>query len=38
MACEQMKRKCYGMELDEKYATVVLNRWEKFTGLKAKKL
>jgi len=37
MACEKTKRKCYGMELDEKYCDVIIERWEQFTGLKAKK-
>ena len=32
---EKLKRKCYGMELDEKYCDVIINRWEQFTGLKA---
>lgn len=36
MACEQMGRKCYGMELDPKYVDVEVKRWEKFTGKKAK--
>ena len=35
IAAEKLKRKCYGMELDEKYCDVIINRWEKFTGLKA---
>ena len=35
MACEKTNRKCYGMELDEKYCDVIINRWEQFTGLKA---
>ena len=26
MACEQMNRTCYMMELDEKYASVILRR------------
>ena len=26
MACEQMNRICYSMELDEKYASVILRR------------
>jgi len=38
MACEQTKRKCYMMELDPKYIDVIINRWEKFTGLKAELL
>jgi DNA modification methylase len=35
IASETRKRKCYGMELDEKYCDVIINRWEQFTGLKA---
>ena len=27
MACEQMNRICYMMELDEKYASVILRRY-----------
>ena len=38
IACEKTNRKCYGMELDEKYCDVIINRWEQFTGLKAKKI
>ena len=32
MACEQMNRICYTMELDEKYASVILRRYVKDTG------
>ena len=35
IAAEKLKRKCYGMELDEKYCDVIINRWEQFTGQKA---
>ena len=35
IAAEKLNRKCYGMELDEKYCDVIINRWEQFTGLKA---
>lgn len=35
MACEQVQRKCYAMELDEKYCDVIIKRWEEFTGEKA---
>ena len=35
IAAEKINRKCYGMELDEKYCDVIINRWEQFTGLKA---
>ena len=38
IAAEKLKRKCYGMELDEKYCDVIINRWEQFTGLKAIKI
>ena len=32
IAAERLGRRCYAMELDEKYATVILNRWEEETG------
>lgn len=32
IACEQLKRQCYMMELDEKYCEVICQRWEKLTG------
>ena len=32
MACEQMNRTCYTMELDEKYASVILRRYVEDTG------
>lgn len=35
IACEQLDRVCYGMELDPKYCDVIIKRWEKFTGEKA---
>ena len=35
IACEQLNRKCYMMELDPKYVDVIINRWETFTGKKA---
>lgn len=38
IACEQLKRPCYCIELDEKYCQVIINRWEKLTGQKAVKL
>lgn len=31
MACEQMNRSFYGMELDPKYADAIIKRWEEFT-------
>jgi site-specific DNA-methyltransferase (adenine-specific) len=35
IACEQLNRKCYMCELDEHYCSVIIQRWEKFTGEKA---
>lgn len=35
MACEQTGRICYTMELDTKYADVIITRWEEATGGKA---
>lgn len=35
IACEQLERNCYTMELDPRYADVIIDRWEKLTGLKA---
>lgn len=38
IACEQTGRTCYGMEIDPKYCTIILDRWEKLTGQKAVKV
>lgn len=35
IACEQLNRNCYMMELDTKYVDVIINRWEQYTGQKA---
>ena len=32
IACEKTNRKCYGMELDEHYCDVIINRWQQYTG------
>ncbi len=32
IACEKTNRKCYGMELDEHYCDVIINRWQNYTG------
>ena len=38
IACEQLNRNCYMMELDPYYVQVIINRWETFTGEKAEKI
>jgi site-specific DNA-methyltransferase (adenine-specific) len=38
MACEQLGRKCYMMELEPQYVDVIIERWEEYTGKKAVKL
>ena len=35
MACEQVNRRCYMMEIDPRYVDTIIDRWEKFTGGKA---
>jgi site-specific DNA-methyltransferase (adenine-specific) len=35
IACEQLNRKCFMMELDEHYCDVIITRWENLTGKKA---
>lgn len=34
IACEQLDRKCYMMELDPHYCDVIIQRWENLTGEK----
>lgn len=36
IACEKTSRSCYTAELDPQYVDVIVERWEKYTGLKAK--
>jgi site-specific DNA-methyltransferase (adenine-specific) len=35
IACEQLNRRCYMMELDPRYCDVIVQRWEEYTGKKA---
>lgn len=35
IACEQLGRRCYAMELEPKYIDVCVQRWETYTGRKA---
>ena len=32
IAAEQLRRKCYGMEISPTYCDVIVRRWEEFTG------
>lgn len=38
MACEQLGRNGFSMELDPHYCDVIINRWETYTGRKAEKI
>jgi DNA modification methylase len=35
IACEKLKKSCYGMEMSPEYCDVIVKRWEDFTGKKA---
>ena len=37
IACEQVGRTCYGMEIEPAYCDVVLRRWEQATGRRAQR-
>ena len=38
LACQQLDRKCYTMEMDPAYCDVIVGRWEKHTGLNAERI
>ena len=38
IACEQIGRRCYALELDPHYCDVIIDRWEKMTGGRAEKI
>ena len=38
IACEQLNRKCFMMELDPHYCDVIIARWEKLTGKTARRI
>ena len=38
IACSNINRKCYAMEIEPKWVDVIIARWEKFTGRKAEKI
>ena len=35
IACEKLRKACYGMEMSPAYCDVIVKRWENFTGKKA---
>jgi len=37
IAAEKLGRRCYGLEIEPKYCDVIVERWENFTGGKAKR-
>src|SRR5690606_8673996 len=37
IACEKTNRKCYRMEIDPHYCSVIIERWQKCTGKTAQK-
>ena len=37
IACEKTNRKCYGMEIDPHYCSVIIERWQNYTGKNAVK-
>ncbi len=38
IASEELRRRCFGIELDPAYVDVAIARWEAFTGTKARRL
>jgi len=38
LACEQTKRRCFAVELDLEYCLTAIERWEKITKLKSKRI
>ena len=36
IACEKTNRKCFGMEIDPHYCSVIMQRWQEFSGKEAK--
>jgi DNA modification methylase len=35
IACEQLGRRCFGLELDPRYCDLIVGRWQKATGNEA---
>ena len=37
IACEELGRRCHGVELSPAYCDVIVERWQNLTGKKAKR-
>jgi DNA modification methylase len=37
IACEQLRRRSFGIEIDPVYVDVAVSRWERFTGRRARR-
>jgi DNA modification methylase len=37
IAAEKLNRRCYGLEIEPKYCDVIVERWQNFTGQKARR-
>ena len=38
IACEKTDRQCYGSEIDPHYCSVIIKRWENYTGNTARRI
>jgi DNA modification methylase len=38
IGAEQLRRRCFGIELDPAYVDVAISRWQAFTGTTARRL
>lgn len=38
IACEQLQRRCFAIEIEPRYVQVAIDRWEAFSGVTAKKV
>ena len=38
IACEQLGRRCFALEIEPKFVDVVVTRWQQYTGKKAQRI